>query len=200
MSGEGRGGAGAAAGAGDGGARRRSSRRGAVVIASRPRALRVIGIDPGTEAVGYAVLDRAAGGARLAEVGVIRTPPGAPIERRLALIYDRLCDTIRRTSPEEAAIELLVYGKSIRSALRSGEGRGVAILAAGACGIPVSEYSPTKVKKAATGSGGARKGQVQEMVRRILGLPGPPPQDAADAIAIALCHLHQVRFQRGGTR
>jgi crossover junction endodeoxyribonuclease RuvC len=155
--------------------------------------MRVLGIDPGTNSVGYAILEKEGGRIRLCESGVIRTGRGQPIEKRLQVIHDSLQEVIRRTAPDEAAVEELVYGRSIRSALRSGEGRGVAILAAGSCGLPVAEYSPTKVKKAATGSGGARKGRVQEMVSRILDLEDRPAPDEADAMAIALCHCQRRR-------
>jgi crossover junction endodeoxyribonuclease RuvC len=151
----------------------------------------VLGVDPGTNAIGFALLEQAGSRLSLVEAGVIRAPRGAPLQRRLRVIHEGLLDVLRRTRPAVAVVEQVFYGKSVRDALKIGEGRGVALLAAGISDLPVAEYAPAQVKKAATGNGRARKSQVQEMVRRILGLEERPPQDAADAIAIALCHCHQ---------
>ena len=151
---------------------------------------RVIGVDPGTYATGFGLLERRGSRVRLIESGVIRASRTAPIEKRLRTIHEGLVDVFRRTDPTVAVIEQAFFGKSVRDALRIGEGRGVAILAAGACGLPVAEYAPAQVKKAATGNGRAKKSQVQEMVRRILGMDRAPPPDAADALALALCHCH----------
>ena len=161
-------------------------------------ATRIFGIDPGTHAVGYGVLEKRGGQIRLIESGVIRTPRGAPLQERLRLIYEGLLEVLRRTEPSVAVIEQVFFGKSVRDALRIGEGRGVALLAAGACGLPIAEYAPAQIKKAATGSGRARKSQVQEMVRRILGLESAPPPDAADAIAAALCHCNRQMLAGAG--
>lgn len=157
--------------------------------------MRVLGIDPGTQCIGFALLLRLGSRVSLVESGVIRAPRTAPVEQRLKVIYDGLIQVVRRTEPTVVVVEQIFYGKSVRDALRIGEGRGVALLAAGSSNLPIAEYAPAQVKKAATGTGRARKSQVQEMVRRILGMDHLPPPDAADAIAIALCHCHQPRLQ-----
>lgn len=152
-----------------------------------------MGVDPGTNTVGYGLIEQRGSRIRLLESGVIRAPRRAPVAKRLQAIHEGLVDLFERTRPTVAVVEQVFYGKSVRDALRIGEGRGVALLAAGACDLPVAEYAPAQVKKAATGSGRARKGQVQEMVRRILEMDRLPPPDEADAIALALCHCHRPR-------
>lgn len=152
---------------------------------------RVIGVDPGTNNTGYALLEKSGSRVTLVESGVIQAPRGAPLAKRLKVIYEGLLDVIQRTEPTVAAVEQVFYGRSVRDALRIGEGRGVVLLAAGSFDLPIAEYAPAQVKKAATGTGQASKGQVQEMVRRILQMDHLPPPDAADAIAIALCHCHR---------
>jgi crossover junction endodeoxyribonuclease RuvC len=154
--------------------------------------MRIIGIDPGTNVAGYGVID--VGGSNLKPVayGAVKTKPGTPLPERLRIIFDGLVTVIKDTKPDEAAVEKIFAGKSIESAIRTGEGRGVAILAATSTGLPVAEYAATLVKKSVVGTGGAHKSQVQEMVKILLGLPEiPRPADAADALAIALCHSHR---------
>ena len=113
---------------------------------------------------------------------------------RLKKIYEGLNNVIQEHKPTEVAVEELFYGKNIKSAIKIGEGRGIAILCAANANIPVTEYAATVVKKSVTGMGNATKMQVQEMVKNILGLSEvPKPADAADAIAIAICHCHRIR-------
>ncbi|MBM4083419.1 MAG: crossover junction endodeoxyribonuclease RuvC, partial [Planctomycetes bacterium] len=119
---------------------------------------------------------------------------GASFPERLRQIFDGLTQVVRKHRPDCVAVEEIFYGKSVKSAIRTGEGRGVALLCAALAKLPVSEYAATVVKKAVVGVGSAHKQQVQEMVRVLLGLRGiPEPEDAADALAIAICHCHRRR-------
>lgn len=156
---------------------------------------RILGIDPGTRLVGFAVLEL---GPRLEprvlRHGVVRAAAGAPVARRLQQIFDGLREVLGELRPQAAVIEDVFYGKNFQSALRIGEGRGVALLAAAAAGCEVVEYSPAAVKQAVCGNGRASKSQVQGMVARLLAIGGPlAGADAADALAIAFCHAQRVR-------
>jgi crossover junction endodeoxyribonuclease RuvC len=154
--------------------------------------LRVLGIDPGTLSVGYAVLEARGNAIRPVLYGAVRAAPRLPIEARLVRIFDGLSEVIRKGRPDCAAVESLFADRRIHSGIRIGEGRGVALLAAGRAGLPIAEYAPATVKKAIAGSGRAGKEQIQRMIQLLLGLPAPPqPNDAADALAIALCHIHR---------
>jgi crossover junction endodeoxyribonuclease RuvC len=150
----------------------------------------VLGVDPGTVATGYGVVDRgAAGSLRLVECGVIRPPPGAPLAVRLQAIFEELSALIRRHRPDAVAVESVFVAKNVRSALVLGQARGVALLAAAQAGIDVAEYPPATIKKAVAGAGAASKAQIQLMVAHILRLKTPPePSDAADGVAVALTH------------
>jgi len=160
----------------------------------RRKRLRIIGIDPGSLTAGYGVIEVKRNTLKAIAFGTIRAPKGADFPHRLKAIYEGLIEVIRRTAPDEAAIEEVFVGKSARSAMRSGEGRGVAILAAASEGLPVSEYAATLIKRSVTGYGAAHKSQVQEMVKVILGLSRlPRPEDASDALACAICHAHRCR-------
>jgi len=157
--------------------------------------MRIIGIDPGTIKAGFGVIDAEGGQLKLVACGAVRTKPGTPLPERLKIIFEGLVNVIKETSPDEAAIEEIFAGKNMKSAIRSGEGRGVAILAATQMGLPVSEYAATLVKKSVVGAGGAHKSQVQQMVKIILGMKKiPRPHDAADALAMAICHCHRRNF------
>jgi len=154
--------------------------------------MRILGIDPGTRVVGYGVIE--ASGTRIAPVafGAIRARPGDSYAVRLRRIFEGLTRIVREHRPEEAAIEEAFYGKSVSAALRMGEGRGVAMVAAALQDLPLWQYSPAEVKKSVVGSGRAHKVQIQEMVRMLLGLPDvPKPEDAADALAVAICHSNR---------
>ena len=155
--------------------------------------MRVIGIDPGTVVCGWGVVDLAGSTMKAVAFGAIRVKDDMTFPQRLVHVHRGLLEVVRLHRPEAAAIEKLYLGKSFRSVMTTGEGRGVAILTAAIEDLPVFEYTPAEVKKAVVGVGGAHKTQVQEMVRILLSLPEVPrPQDAADALAIAICHLQRA--------
>lgn len=157
--------------------------------------MRVIGVDPGTRVVGYGVVETQRSRIIPVTFGVIRARTGDGYGPRLRSIFEGLRDVIRTHRPDEVAIEEAFYGKSVSAALRMGEGRGVAIVAIALEDRPIFHYSPAEVKKAVVGSGRAHKSQVQEMVRALLGLKEiPRPEDAADALAIAICHCNRARY------
>ena len=150
-----------------------------------------LGIDPGTAIVGYAVV--AARGDELSMIAcdVITTPARMPLAERLQIIYRQLIEIIGTYHPQESAMEELFFAKNARTAMTVGQARGVAMLALANGGLPISEYTPKQVKQAVTGYGAANKDQVGEMVRILLKLSAVPrPDDAADAAAVAICHLH----------
>ncbi len=126
--------------------------------------------------------------------GVIRPEAGAPLPKRLETIFSCLVDQIERYGPGVAAVEEIFYAVNAKSALTLGQARGAALLAAAVKGLPVYEYSPSMVKSAVVGYGRAEKRQVQQMVKVILGLPSTPAQDAADALAVAICHCNSMDF------
>ena len=155
-------------------------------------AMRVLGIDCGTEYTGYGVVELLADD-RLACVasGAIKLSPREPMPVRLARIYRQLQEIISEYRPDRVAIEDVFYAVNVKSALKLGQVRGVALLAAASAGLEVAEYSPLSIKSAVVGYGKAEKHQVQQMVTRLLKLDEvPEPPDAADALAIAVCHLH----------
>ena len=160
-------------------------------IDKQPDTRIALGIDPGTAIVGYAVV--AARGSELSMIAcdVITTPAGMPLPQRLQVIYKRLSEVIATYQPHEAAMEELFFAKNARTAITVGQARGVAMLALANGGLSIAEYTPLQVKQAVTGYGGAKKEQIGEMVRILLHLKAVPrPDDAADAAAIAICHLH----------
>jgi crossover junction endodeoxyribonuclease RuvC len=153
----------------------------------------VLGIDPGTAATGFGVVARRGGRLVALDGGVIATPAGVPLERRLADIHARVADLLDVHRPEAMAIEELYFGANVRTAFAVGQARGVVLLAAGERGIPCRGYTPQQVKGAVCGSGRAEKGQVQRMVQALLSLPDlPRPDHAADALAVAICHAHRA--------
>jgi crossover junction endodeoxyribonuclease RuvC len=155
----------------------------------------VLGIDPGTAITGYGLVREDETGLILVDYGVVTTPSGQPLPGRLQTIYQGLTDTIRRHQPEVAAVEELFFSRNVRTALSVGHARGVTLLALADAGLPIYEYKPLEVKQAIAGYGGADKRQVQEMVRMLLELDGvPQPDDAADAVAVAMCHIHSARM------
>jgi len=155
----------------------------------------VLGVDPGAGATGYGIVAREDGVLRAEEYGSIITTPSDPFPIRLQQIYCRLAELIRRYQPEWAVIESLIFAKNAQSAFKLGQVRGVAILAAALGGVTIAEYTPLQVKSAVTGYGAAGKGQVQCMVQSLLGLDEPiRSTDAADALAIAICHHHSIRL------
>ena len=159
-------------------------------LPSVPAGVRVMGIDPGTLKVGYAVLGREG----VLDVGVIRARASDPIDRRLGRIHAGLGAVLSKWKPSSVALESAFYGKSVSAALRIGEGRGAALVAAASQGVPVASYPPATVKKAVSGSGNATKAEIRSMVQATLGTDlGKLPMDASDALAIALCHLYRTR-------
>ena len=156
----------------------------------------VLGIDPGTATTGYGLVREADGGPAAVAYGVIETPAGGPMPVRLQTIYRELKKIIALHNPDTAAVERLFFQKNVTTAMTVGQARGVALLALAEAGVSVGEYSPRDVKQAVAGYGGAGKAQVQQMVRAILNLRDiPKPDDAADALAVAICHLHSVKMK-----
>jgi len=156
-----------------------------------------LGIDPGTAIVGYAVVAAKGSTLSLVTCDVITTPAGMPLALRLQQIYQRLGDIITTYQPTESAMEELFFAKNARTALTVGQARGVIMLALANGDLPVAEYTPKQVKQAVTGYGSADKTQVGEMVRILLNLRTiPRPDDAADAAAVAICHLNTVPLLR----
>jgi crossover junction endodeoxyribonuclease RuvC len=154
--------------------------------------MRVLGIDCGGEYTGYGVVEMDfSGGLVCLTCGAIKLSPREPLARRLSRIYDGLGALIGEHRPDEVAIEGIFYALNVKSALKLGQVRGVAMLAAAAAGLEVAEYSPLTIKSSVVGYGRAEKQQVQQMVTRLLRLSEvPEPMDASDALAIAICHLH----------
>jgi crossover junction endodeoxyribonuclease RuvC len=157
--------------------------------------MRVLGIDPGLATMGYGVVDGEGDRLEAVAYGVVRTPAHTPITERLILLYDALRCIVRTHAPEQAAVEELFFATNARTAISVSQARGVALLALAQTGLPVAEYTPLEVKQATTGYGQADKVQMQEMVRLLLDLDDlPRPDDAADALAVAICHLSHSRL------
>jgi crossover junction endodeoxyribonuclease RuvC len=153
--------------------------------------LRILGIDPGTAITGYGVLEQQGNKLIPLSYGVIRTGPELGLAQRLNIIYDEVSKKIKLYQPDTMAVEQLFFNKNVRTALVVGHARGVILLCGSQANLPVVEYTPLQVKSAVVGYGTAEKKQVQEMVRILLGLEKiPKPDDAADALAIAICHAH----------
>jgi crossover junction endodeoxyribonuclease RuvC len=154
--------------------------------------VKVFGIDPGSERTGFGCVDSDGRRHRLLRYGAISAGSTAAFADRLGTIYRALVDELDACRPDCVAVENLFYATNVRSALKLGHARGVAMLAAVECGLPVLEYTPAEIKRAVVGYGRAEKAQVQQMVKLLLGLDRvPSPHDAADALAVAICHLHQ---------
>jgi crossover junction endodeoxyribonuclease RuvC len=159
--------------------------------------MRVLGIDPGTLNLGYGVVDEEGGTMTMVTCGVLSQPSKVPVERRLSSLYKELVEIVARYKPDEVAIEEPFVARNARSALAIGRAQAIAILAAANENLPIFRYLPTQVKQQVTNYGGSDKEQVQEMVRLQLGLAQPPqPSDASDALAVAICHLHQRHIER----
>ena len=158
----------------------------------------VLGIDPGTATTGYGVVGQTTrGDYTLLACGVIRTLPETPMPLRLRELYLDVQNLIGEFNPNEVAVEKLFFGKNVTNAISVGQARGVVLVVAALRDLHVAEYTPAEVKQAISGYGNAEKRQMQEMVQRTLNLPEPPrPDDAADGVAIALCHLQTIAFRR----
>lgn len=150
---------------------------------------RILGIDPGSVVMGYAVIGHEQGKLRYIASGCLRLPVGA-LPQRLHCIYDEIGQLIRQHNPDEAAVEEVFVSKNIASAIKLGHARGAAICAIASAGVDVHEYSPASIKQSVVGNGRAEKTQVQHMVKVLLGLQGRLQADAADALAVAICHAH----------
>ncbi len=154
--------------------------------------MRILGIDPGSESTGYGIIDSDGSQHSAVAYGAIRTQARQPFHVRLLKIYSGLRDILAREKVDAVAIEEVFHAANVQSALKLGHARGVALLAAAESGVPVFEYSPLEIKSGIVGYGRAEKAQVQEMVRFLLGLEKvPSPDDAADALAVAICHSHR---------
>jgi len=155
----------------------------------------ILGIDPGTATTGFGLIEETQTGLLTLEYGIISTPANMPMEKRLVVIYDRLNELISKYHPESCAVEKLFFRRNVTTAISVGQARGVILLSLSKNNIPIAEYTPMEIKLAVAGYGGAEKKQVQFMVQSILELKNlPKPDDAADALAIAICHLHSKRI------
>lgn len=155
----------------------------------------IVGIDPGTAITGYGILADVRGDPQAITYGVIRTPAEEPLHLRLRTLYEELTALLARHKPVAVAVEELFFSKNARTALSVGHARGVVLLAVAQSGATLFQYKPAEVKQAVTGYGNAEKRQIQDMVRLLLGLDDlPRPDDAADALAIALCHFNSARL------
>ncbi len=157
--------------------------------------MRILGIDPGSQVTGFGVIETDGTRSALVVEGVIRTRSMRSFPEKLRLIHEGILEVLDEHRPGQMVVESLFYATNVKSALKLGHVRGVALLAGVTRGLPVHEYSTLEVKQAVVGYGRADKEQVQRMVAVLLELPSPPePHDAADALAIAICHAHQLRF------
>lgn len=155
-----------------------------------------LGIDPGTATIGYGLVEETPDGAlRAVAYGVITTPPNLPMWERLKMIFESLTALVEQYQPEHAGVEELFFAKNVTTAITVAQGRGVILLALAMAGVPIAEYKPNMVKQSISGYGGAKKPQMQEMVRILLGLDTiPRPDDAADALAIAITDIHSLHY------
>ena len=169
--------------------------------------MRILGIDPGYGITGFGLIDAQRGSFRLLNCGAITTPPNTEFSWRLEVIYNDMTELLRVAQPDAVAIEELFFGQNVTTGINVAQSRGVILLAIRQAGLPIFEYKPMQVKQAVVGYGNATKHQVQDMTKRLLQLPAmPKPDDAADAIAIALCHarsstslLGQITHRRAGS-
>ncbi len=156
-----------------------------------------LGIDPGTATIGYGLVkEHNDGSLQAIAYGVITTTPDRPMHERLKIIYEGVTTLIEKYKPDRAGVEELFFAKNVTTAITVAQGRGVILLALTMAGLPVAEYKPNNVKQSISGYGGAKKPQMQEMVRILLGLEDiPRPDDAADALAVAITDIHSARYE-----
>ena len=155
--------------------------------------MRILGIDPGIATIGFGVVDSEKSSQKLINCGVISTPAQTSLSSRLEQIYDDMCQLIELFQPEAVSIEELFFNTNTTTGIAVAHGRGVILLACRKAGLKVYEYTPLQVKQAVVGYGRAEKAQVMDMVKRICHLPASPkPDDAADAVALALCHARSA--------
>jgi len=163
-----------------------------IVRSSPSKSRRVLGIDPGSNALGYAILEQKGNAYKLIIAGVHKTPSSATHPEKLRSIFDAITELIKKYNPKECAIESPFFGKNVQSMLKLGRAQGVAMAAAIAQELPVDEYAPKKIKLSVTGSGNASKEQVAEMLCRLIGFDNKGMGlDATDALGVAVCHLSQ---------
>jgi crossover junction endodeoxyribonuclease RuvC len=155
---------------------------------------RILGVDPGSRITGYGIIDADRGRLHFVACGVVKTTPRYPFSHRLNEIFEGINEVVQVHGPVVAAIEDVFLASNPRSALKLGHARGAAVVAAMQNGLAVFDYSPRMVKQAVVGHGQADKGQVQHMVRVLLGLSRAPSTDAADALAVAICHANKLQF------
>ncbi len=155
---------------------------------------RILGIDPGSRVTGYGIIDSDRGRLGFVACGVVKTTASYPFANRLNEIFDGINEVIQVHEPTMAAVEEVFLSQNPGTALKLGQARGVAVVAAMQNGLSVSDYSARKIKQAVVGYGQAEKGQIQHMVRILLSLKGMPSNDAADALAVAICHANTLRF------
>lgn len=159
--------------------------------------MKVLGIDPGIAITGYGILQKKDNNVKMMKCGSIITDTSMDTSERLLIIYNSLTDVIKDFKPDRVAIEELFFNKNAKTVIQVGQARGVSILAAANQGVPVWEYTPLQVKQSIVGYGRASKKQIQEMVKLLLGLKEiPRPDDVADALAIALCHLNSYVMEK----
>jgi crossover junction endodeoxyribonuclease RuvC len=155
--------------------------------------MRIIGVDPGTATTGFGIIEHDHGKSTFVDAGVITTPAGQPMPLRLITLHTELAQVIAETHPDQSAVELLYFATNVTTAISVGQARGVILLTLAEAGLMPGEYTPMQIKQAVTGYGGAKKPQIQEMVRVLLKLPTiPRPDDAADGLAIAITHAGQT--------
>lgn len=163
--------------------------------------MRVLGIDPGFATTGYGVVERVSGSLRPVALGAVRTPASLPQAGRLAYLRGALLDILRETAPDVVAIERLFFNANVRTAMSVGQASGVVLATAAEAGLEVFDYTPPEVKQSVVGVGNADKNQVQVMVAALLKLDAvPKPPDAADACALAICHLNRSGLSRAIAR
>jgi crossover junction endodeoxyribonuclease RuvC len=160
----------------------------------------VLGIDPGLSTCGYGVVERHGRHLTAVACGVVRTSPDAPLPERLATLEADLDAFLHEVRPAALAVERILFQANVRTAISVGQASGLALVVAARAGVPVTHYSPNEVKLAVAGDGAAAKVQVQQMTQRLLGLASPPPPDAADALALAICHLWRAPLRDGVAR
>ncbi len=157
--------------------------------------MKILGIDPGTITMGYGVIESSDDEISLIDFGALNSPRRSPIGERLSYLYNRLLEIITRYQPDVVAVEQPFMAKNVRSALAIGKAQAIALLAAANSGIPTFEYTPARVKQMVANYGASSKEQIQEMVKLQLGLAEvPQPNDAADALAVAICHLREAHL------
>jgi crossover junction endodeoxyribonuclease RuvC len=155
--------------------------------------VKIFGIDPGSDRTGYGCIETAGGRHHLVVCGSLSAPARSTFPEKLRHVHEGLATLLARHRPDCVAVENIFYARNVRSALKLGHARGVVLLAAAQAGLPVAEYAPTEIKLAVVGFGRAEKHQVQQMIKLLLGLDAvPSPHDAADALAVAICHVHSA--------